>query len=191
MKGVALGLCEWKDRHLWYQRKISISNDEGLRTSLICKNHDDLLAVHGGTAKATQLVRQQYYWPGMREKIKRYVKNGDICQRSKVVRHAAYGMMQSNEVPNQPWKSITMDFITELPISDGYDTILVVIDRLTKMSHFIPCNKSLNAGNSQHYFSKKAYDYTAYPEMSLQTEEACLHWTDGRKRWKNLGLQGG
>ena len=80
----------------------------------------------------------------MRETIKRYVKNCDTCQRSKAVRHAPYGLLQPNEVPDQPWRSITMDFITDLPESDGYDTILVVIDRLTKMSHFISCKKGLD-----------------------------------------------
>ena len=81
----------------------------------------------------------------MRETIKQYVKNCDICQLSKVVLHAPYGMLQSNEVPDQPWKSIAMDFITDLPTSDRYDTVLVVIDLLTKMRHFIPCKKSLDA----------------------------------------------
>ena len=56
IKVVALGLCEWKDEHWWYQGKIWIPNDEELRTSLIHKNHDDPLARHGGTAKTTQLV---------------------------------------------------------------------------------------------------------------------------------------
>src|SRR6202012_2665409 len=74
MKGVALGLCEWKDEHLWYQGKIWIPNDEELRTNLIRKNHDDPLAGHGGTAKTTELVSRQYYLPGMRETINRYVR---------------------------------------------------------------------------------------------------------------------
>ena len=155
MKGVALGLCEWKDEHLWYQGKIWIPNDEELRTDLIHRNHDNPLAGDGGTAKTTELVSRQYYSPGMRETIKRYVKNCDICQRSKVVRHAPYGMLQPNEVPDQPWKSIAMDFITDLPISDGYDTVLVVIDRLTKMSHFIPCNKNLDARQFAILFFKE------------------------------------
>ena len=86
---------------------------------------------------------------------KRYVKNCDICQRSKVVRHAPYGMLQSNEVPERPWKSIAMDFIPDLPTSDGYDTVLVVIDRLTKMSHFIPCKKNLNARQFATLFLKE------------------------------------
>ena len=71
MKGVALGLCQWKDEHLLYQGKIWIPNDKGLKTSLIRKCHDDPLAGHGGTAKTTELVSRQYYWPGMRETIKR------------------------------------------------------------------------------------------------------------------------
>ena len=83
--------------------------------------------------------------PKLRERIERCVKNCDTCQRSKAVRHAPYGLLQPNEVPGQPWRSIAMDFITDLPELDGYDTILVVIDRLTKMSYFISCRKDLDA----------------------------------------------
>ena len=144
MKGVALGLCQWRDEHLWYRERIWVSNIEGLKTSLIRKCQDNPLAGHGGTAKTTELVSRQYYWPRMRETIKRYVKHCDICQQGKVVRHARYGMLQSKGVPDQPLKSIAMDFITGLPNSDRYDTILVVIGRLTKISHFIPCSKDLD-----------------------------------------------
>ena len=145
MKGIALGLCQWKEEHLWYGKKIWIPEDEGLRMTIISQYHDSSLAGHGGIAKTTELVSRQYYWPKMRETIKRYVKNCDTCQRSKVVRHAPYGLLQPNEVPDQPWRSITMDFITDLPKSDGYETIFVVIDRLTKMSHFISFKKDLDA----------------------------------------------
>ena len=61
MKGVALGICEWKNEYLWYQGKKWIPNVEELRTSLIRRNHDDTLAGHGGTAKTTELVSRQYY----------------------------------------------------------------------------------------------------------------------------------
>ena len=144
MKGIALGICQWKDEHLWYGEKIWIPEDEGLRTTIISQCHDSSLAGHGGTAKTTELVSRQYYWPKMGETINRYVKNCDTCQRSKAVRHAPYGLLQPNEVPEQPWRSIPMDFITDLPESDRYDTILLVIDRVTKMSHFISCKKDLD-----------------------------------------------
>jgi len=117
MKGVALGLCQWKDGYLWHQGKIWIPDNEGIRTNLIQRHHDILQAGHGGTAITTELVQRKYYWPRMRETIRQYVKSCDICQRTKVVRHAPYGLMKPNEAPDRPWKSISMDFITDLPLS--------------------------------------------------------------------------
>ena len=75
MKGVALGLCEWRDEHLWYEEKIWVPENEGLRTTIISRCHDNPLAGHGGTAKTTELITRQYYWPMMRETIKQYIKN--------------------------------------------------------------------------------------------------------------------
>jgi len=155
MKGIAPGLCKWKDGLLWYQGKIWIPKDEGIRTTLISKHHKPPQAGHGGTAKTTELISRRYYWPKIREDIKRFIKNCDTCQRTKVVQHVPYRLLQSNEAPDRPWKSIAMDFITDLPKSEGYDTILVVIDRLTKMSHFIPCSKNLDARQFANLFLKE------------------------------------
>jgi len=60
MKGIALGLCQWKDDLLWYQGKIWIPKDEGIRTSLIAKHHEPPQAGHGGMAKTTQLINRRY-----------------------------------------------------------------------------------------------------------------------------------
>jgi len=65
------------------------------------------------------------------------------------------GVAEANEAPDQPSKSIAMDFIPDLPKSDGYDTILVVIDRLTQMSHFIPCSMDLDARQFGNLFMKE------------------------------------
>jgi len=64
------------------------------------------------------------------------------------------GLLQSNEAPDRPRKSIAMDYITDLPKSDRYDTIRVVIDRLTKMSHFILCSKDRDARQFANLFMK-------------------------------------
>jgi len=138
MKGIALGLCQWKNGYLWHQGKIWVPNKEEIRVYLIRRHHDIPQAGHGGTAKTTELLQRTYYWPHMRDTIKQYVKNGDTCQRTKVVRHPLYGLMKPNEDPNRPWKSISMDFITDVPKSDGDDEILIVIDRLTKIAYFLP-----------------------------------------------------
>jgi len=155
MKGIALGLCHWKVGLLWYQGKIWIPNNQGMRTTLIAKCHEPPQAAHGGTVKTTKLISRRYYRPKIRANIKRFIKTCDTCQRTKVVRHSPYGLLQSNEAPDRQWKSIAMDFITDLPKSEGYDTILLVIDRLTKMSHFIPCLKALDARQFAYHFMKE------------------------------------
>jgi len=94
MQGVALGLCQWNDSLLWYRGSIWIPNDEGIRTTLIAKHYDPPQAGHGGTAKTTELINRRYYWPKIREDIKRFIKTSDTCQRTKVVRHAPYGLLQ-------------------------------------------------------------------------------------------------
>ena len=121
---------------------------------------------------------------GCDKTIKGYVKNCDMCQRSKVIRHAPYGMLQPNEVPDQPWKLITMDFITDLPNSDGYDTILVIIDRLTKMSHFIPWRTDLDARQFATLFLKQIIGFHGIPRDiitdrgSVFTSEIWKHNTE-------------
>jgi len=115
MKGVALGLCQWKDGYLWHQGKIWVPNKEEIWTNLIRRDHYVRQAGHGGTAKTTELLQRKYNWLHMREAIKQYVSNCDTCQRIKVVRHAPYGLMKPNEAPDRPWKLISMDFIRDLP----------------------------------------------------------------------------
>jgi len=103
-KGIALGLCQWKDAVIWYQGKVWIPRDEGIQTTLSAKHHEPRQVGHGGTAKPTELISRPCYWPNIREDIKGFIKNCDTCQRTKVVRHALYGLLQSNEAPDRPWK---------------------------------------------------------------------------------------
>ena len=74
----------------------------------------------------------------MYEDIKDYVRSCDNCQRNKAPRHGRYGLLHLLELPYVPWQSISMDFITDLPSSNGYTQIWVIIDRFSKMAHFVP-----------------------------------------------------
>ena len=134
-----------------------VPNVEKIRTEIIRQHHDIPQAGHGGTAKTTELLCQTYCWPELRHEVKRYVKNCDTCQRIKSNRHEPYGQLQRLEIVDKPWKSIAMDFITNLPKSETNDAILVIIDRLTKMSHFIPCRKDMNTKQFKMLFMNKIY----------------------------------
>src|SRR5437588_5849652 len=128
-------------------------------------------------AKTTELISRRYYWPKMRATIKRYVNNCVTCQRTKLLRHAPDGLLQPNEAPSTPWKSISMDFITDLPASGGHDAILVVVDWLTKMSHFIPCRKDINAKQFAIVFLKEIFRLHGLPR-DIITDRGSIFTSD-------------
>ena len=120
----------WKSR--WY-----IPNSEPLRLAILKDNHDSKAAGHFGIHKTLERLKQNYHWPNMDAEVMDYVRSCDICQRDKPSRHKKYGLLEPLEAPYRPWKSISMDWIVELPESNGYTQIWVVVDRLTKMVYFI------------------------------------------------------
>jgi transposase InsO family protein len=81
----------------------------------------------------------------MNKLLREYVKSYDTCARSKAPKHCPFGLLQSLSIPSRPWGSIAMDFITDLLTIRAKNSILVVVDRLTKMAHFTPCSKSITA----------------------------------------------
>src|SRR5205807_3752777 len=149
----------WKNGCLYYDGKIWMPEDEGIRTQAIKRNHDTPANGHGGTAKTFELMQRTYYWPTMRQDIKRYVKNCDMCQQIKPARHAPYGLLQPLEILTKPWESISMDFVTDLPESNGYDAIWIVVDRLTKMAHFIPCRKDMDTKEFIQLFLRMVFKH--------------------------------
>ena len=160
---MALGLCQWKDNLLWYNNRIWVPNEEKIRIEIIQPHHYIPQAGHGGTAKTTELLYRTYYWPELRQEGKRYVKNCETCQRIKSNQHAQYGQLQPLEEPAKPWKSIAIDLIKDLSESETNYTILVVINRLTKMSHFILSRKDMNTKQFKMLFMNNIYRLHGLP----------------------------
>jgi hypothetical protein len=77
--------------------------------------------------------------------VKEFVSSCDVCARAKNPCHCIHGLLQPLPIPASPWFLISMDFIVDFPQSNSFDSILVVVDHLTKMAHFIPCNKSITS----------------------------------------------
>ena len=154
----------WKDEGgvLWHDGCLYVP--PSLREDVIHANHDNPLAGHFGVERTLELIRRKYYWPNqergdqqdtehdpsMRAQVKEYCETCTICKRSKAPRHKPYGKLSSLPIPEFKWADLTMDFVTGLPESRAwngavYDSILVVVDRLTKMAHYIPVTKTVNA----------------------------------------------
>ena len=122
---------------------------EIIRTELISRHHNNPLADHFDIEKTHELVAQKYYWPRLHHDVKDYVKGCDVCLASKAIRQKLYGDLQSLPVFTQRWKDLLMDFVT-LPIltdwkEKNYDSILVMVNRLTKMIDFEPVKITIGA----------------------------------------------
>ena len=93
---------------------------------------------HGGQWKTVELVTRNFWWLGVTKEVKRYVEGCDACQHNKNCTEQPAGKLMPNSIPERPWTYISVDFITKLLLAQGYDSILVVVNRLTKIVHFIP-----------------------------------------------------
>jgi len=83
------------------------------------------------------LIARNYWWLGVMKEMGRYVDRCDACQRYKNWNKAPAGKLMPNAIPEKPWSHILADFITKLPLVQGYNAILVVCDHFSKMAHFI------------------------------------------------------
>jgi len=99
--------------------------------------------------------------------VKRYVEGCDVCQRNKNRTQAPAGKLMPNSIPEKPWSHISADFITKLPLAQGYDSILVVVDRLTKIAHFIPTTEKTTAGGLARLFRDNVWKLHSLPESII------------------------
>jgi len=110
----------------------------GLTQQILESEHDTKIAGHMGQDKTIKLVRRNFWWRKMNERIIDFVRSCPECQRNKTSQHQPYGLPSPLELPYAPWQSIAMDFITELPTLENCKQLWVIIDRFTKMAHFLP-----------------------------------------------------
>ena len=99
-----------------------------LRLKVLQRNHNHPVAEHFGQNRTINLIRCSYVWPELWNSVKSYIKSCTTCMRSKPQRHHPYGLLKQLPIPEQPWNSISMDFIEKLPPSSGFNTILVIVD---------------------------------------------------------------
>ena len=147
--------------------KIYVPKEEELRTEIIRLHHDGPAVGHGGRWKTVELVTRNYWWPGIMREVGRYVEGCDLCQRMKNRAEEPAGKLKLGEVPEKPWTHLTVDFITKLPVVAGKDAILVVCDRLSKMTHFIATTEGTSAEGLARLFRDNVWKLHGLPESVI------------------------
>lgn len=127
-----------QEGRLLYRDRRWVPQSEPLRTGLIDKSHSPVVAGHPGRQATYQTIAREYFWPGMSRDTRRFIRNCSVCGRIKPWRDGLHGLLKPLPVPDQIWKEISIDFITDLPESEGCTILLVVTDRLSKDIVLVP-----------------------------------------------------
>ena len=124
--------------------------------------YDALAVKHHGRTKTLELITRTFYWPTLQQYVHCYVNGCDLCQRSKNTRHARYGLMQPILAAQAPWKQVPTDFIVKLPKSEGYDSIIVEVDKNTKLAHFIPIKETIDSNGTASLYLHNVWKHQAH-----------------------------
>ena len=144
---------------LTYQGRVYVPADADLCHSVVARHHDHPTASHPSVLKTRQLVASEFWWPGLASYVHSYVRGCALCQQHKVNTHPSRPpLLPIPSSCSRPFQQISCDLITDLPLSDGFDTLLVVVDHgLTKGVILCPTKKTIDAAGVASLFFAKVF----------------------------------
>jgi len=146
------------DEHgvLMFRDRVCVSDVSELMKRILDEGQKSNLSIHPGATKMYQDLKKLFWWPGMKKDIAEFVYAGLVCQKSKIEHQKPSSLMQPLSVPELKWDSISMDFVGALPKTmKGFDSIWVIVDRLTKSAHFIPIKTSMYAARLAEIYNEQ------------------------------------
>ena len=160
-----------------------------LRLLLVEEAHKGGLMGHFGRDKTYHTLRTHFYWPHMLRDVENVVKRCMDCLRAKS-RLMPHGLYTPLPTPTAPWEDLSMDFIVGLPrTKKGRDSIMVVVDRFSKMAHFIACHKTDDATNVAGLFFREIVRLHGVPKTIVSDRDTKFLSHFWRTLWSKLGTK--
>ena len=185
-EAIEKGSNEWpkyslENGHLMYKGRLVLPKGSSLLPSLLHDYHYSLVGGHSGFLRTYKRVASKVYWKGMKNDIKSFVEKCAICQQNKYQALSPSGLLQPLPIPHQIWDDVSMDFIEGLPKSEGFDAILVVVDRLSKYAHFSPLKHPYSAKSVAVTFIKDIVRLHGMPRSIVSDRDKVFlshFWTE-------------
>lgn len=170
-KGDTVPHYVWNGKWLSKKGKIVVGSDTGLREEIVNLCHGTPMGGHSGVHATMQRVKGFFYWKGITKLVRRVIRGCDVCMRAKHENVGSPGLLQPLPIPNTIFTDISMDFIGGLPKAKGKDTIFVVVDRLTKNSHFITLSHPFTARDVAQAFLDNVYKLHGCPSTIVSDRD--------------------
>ena len=169
---ISLSECLLAHNRLYYRDRLyapvgptTTPDDLGpLRTLLLQQAHDSCEAGHPGKNKLYEILSRDYFWPHLHRDCERFCRNCHTCIRNNTSRLRYQGSLKPLPLPAQRWRDISVDFVGPCVRSNGFDCIMVVVDRLSKERHLIPCHTSMSALDLAKLFLRNVWKYHGLPD---------------------------
>jgi hypothetical protein len=172
-----------------FQGRVWVGNNSALQSKLITAFHSSAVGGHSGADATYQRLKRLFAWPGLKAHVLEFVKQCDICQHAKHSTAHPAGLLQPLPVPTGPWQDITMDFIEGLPLSDGYNSILVVVDRFTKFAHFLPLRHPFTAPSVARIFVDSIVKLHGMPRSIVSDRDRIFTSSFWKLLFQHLGTK--
>ena len=162
---------------LWYRGgRIAVPSSPTLKRQILTELHDSKYAGHGGQYRTIQLVARYFWWPSLANDCRVFVQGCVLCQRNKASTRPYAGKLTQPDVAYQKWDQVSMDFITHLPVTKaGNDQIMVVVDTLSKLTHFVPCQMSATAEDVAMMYVSNIFKLHGWPKVFITDRTPSSH----------------
>lgn len=160
-----------KDGVIRLQGRIWLGNHKEAQQAILIALHDSGLGGHSGITAAYHKVKALFAWHGLKKDVTHFVTHCATCQQAKHENVKIPGLLQPLPIPPHAWHTITMDFITGLPKSNRYDTIMVVVDKFSKYAHFLPLSHPFTAMTVAQLFLNNVYKLHGMPEVIVSDRD--------------------
>lgn len=160
-----------------------------IRELLVKEAHEGGLMGHFGVPKTLDMLQEHFYWPHMKTNVQKFCDRCVVCKKSKS-KVRPHGLYTPLPVPDSPWVDISMDFVLGLPrTKNGKDSIFVVVDRFSKMAHFIPCKKVDDACHVADLFFKEVVRLHGLPRTIVSDRDTKFLSHFWRTLWGKVGTK--
>jgi len=154
-------------------RALYIPNDSEIKKKILWECHDSCTAGHLGLDKTLDLISREFFWPGLRKDVSEYVRSCLACQKNKPTSSSPAGLLQPLEIPSKPWDHVSLDLIIQLPeTKSGFDAILVLVDKLTKMVHLAATRTTASAPDMAKLFFSNIVRLHGLPKAIISDRDA-------------------